>query len=371
MYCYRSYHDLGLAVWRAIPRLGKRFDVVVGIPRSGLIPALMMALYQDSDASSLDLFLEGKVFSHGMTRAGSGDAAGGSIRPGSSVLVIDDSISSGTAMRKAKERIASSGIVERLGLSISTAAVYYVPAYSQYREIVDFAFEPCPAPRVFQWNVFNHPEQDRFLLDIDGIVCQDPTEEENDDGVRYLEFLKSATPRFRTRFPVGGFVTSRLEKYREPTEEWLARNGFRHETLAMLDLPTKEARIKAGCHASFKASVFSKSDKALFLESDCRQALEIASTTGKDVFCSETMTLFTSSDAGVGTISRTYLELLHKLWLAECEVHRRNKALFALKNSLSFRAGRFVTAPFRFAHLALERLLHGRRRSHNIQEGKQ
>ena len=48
-------------------------------------------------------------------------------------------------------------------------------------------------------------------MDIDGVLCADPTPEENDDGEKYRHFLLNAPPLFIPKVTIGTLVTSRLE----------------------------------------------------------------------------------------------------------------------------------------------------------------
>jgi uncharacterized HAD superfamily protein len=56
----------------------------------------------------------------------------------------------------------------------------------------------------------------------------------------------------------------------------------------MLDLPSKEERMRLGCHSQFKADVYAASNAVLFIESEYGQAQEIAAKAGKPVLCIET-----------------------------------------------------------------------------------
>lgn len=136
----------------------------------------------------------------------------------------------------------------------------------------------------------------RACLDIDGVLCLDPTKDENDDGARYEAFLSSARPHLVPTVPVGTLVTSRLEKYRSQTEDWLGRNGVEFGELRMLDLPNAEERRRQRIHGSFKAEVYAgKRDAILFIESDEHQAQKISQLSGKAVICTNTMRLYRNS----------------------------------------------------------------------------
>ena len=65
----------------------------------------------------------------------------------------------------------------------------------------------------------------------------------------------------------------------------------------MLDLPNKEARQKANCHASHKASEYKLNQYKLFIESSLSQALEINKITGKPVLCTENFEMIFNSQS--------------------------------------------------------------------------
>ena len=146
---------------------------------------------------------------------------------------------------------------------------------------------------MFQWNYLNHINIETSCFDMDGVLCEDPTDEQNDDGEKYIEFLINARPLFIPQYKIRAIVTSRLEKYRTYTEDWLKKHNVMYENLYMLNLPNKEARIKANAHAKFKSKVYKKLSKTkYFYESDREQAIEIFNLTGKPTICVGTDEIF-------------------------------------------------------------------------------
>jgi uncharacterized HAD superfamily protein len=266
---FRSIADLYKDVWRGLSRVPHDIDVVVGIPRSGMLPATIIALARNLPLAEIDGFAAGRTLGVGHTRRE--DTGAGSFVH---ALVIDDSCRTGASMREAREKLA------HLGCRITFAAVYGTGAITGE---IDLVFAAVPEPRVFEWNVLHHPIVSRSCFDIDGVLCVDPTEAENDDGARYLSFLAEAIPLHRPRREIAMLVTSRLEKYRAPTEDWLERHGIRYGELRMLDLPDAAARRRLGAHAGFKAEVYRGSSCALFVESELHQARDIARLAGKPV----------------------------------------------------------------------------------------
>jgi uncharacterized HAD superfamily protein len=113
----------------------------------------------------------------------------------------------------------------------------------------------------------------------------------NADGPNYSIFLANARPLLMPGQRVGHLVTSRLERYRPETEQWLAKHGIEYGKLWMIDLPSAAERRRRKAHASFKAEVYAKVDAQLFVESEERQAIEIAHLSGKPVLSIETQTV--------------------------------------------------------------------------------
>jgi len=282
---FRSFEDLAEAVRANLHRVPHDIDVVVGVPRSGMFPASMLALHRNATLTDLDGFFEGRILQHGIRREKPGIRANSELWR--NVLVVDDSVGSGGTMANVRARIAAAGG----NWKVWYCAIYGIEACHPQ---VDLIFEACPLPRAFEWNVMHHPQHlATACLDIDGLLCVDPTAEENDDGPGYARFLGDATPFFLPTVPIGALVSSRLEKHRAATEDWLHRHGIQYGELHLLDLPSAAERRRLRAHVPFKAAVYrSKKNSWLFLESELDQARAIAQLTGKAVICTSQMILF-------------------------------------------------------------------------------
>jgi uncharacterized HAD superfamily protein/adenine/guanine phosphoribosyltransferase-like PRPP-binding protein len=286
---YRSISDMNAAIVNNMHRLPRDLDLVVGVPRSGLLAANLLALAGNTRMSDLDSYLDGRVYSAGTTKTHSLRNTKSGKRK---VLILDDSIRTGDAMTTVRQRVAAANLDD----TIFYAAVY--GAAPQHPE-TDLVFEVVLQPRIFQWNFMHHVALEQACVDIDGVLCHDPSGQENDDGAAYIEFLKSARPLYPMTRPIGALVTSRLEKYRPQTEAWLAATGVRYNQLIMLDLPNKAERQRLAAHGSFKADFYRKSGFGLFIESENAQAREIARLSGKPVLCVETHTMIEPSAVAI------------------------------------------------------------------------
>lgn len=272
------------AILYGLREIPEDIDLIVGIPRSGLLAALLFSLYLNKPITDLEGLLEGRLLATGKRplRDGGNDPIASARR----ILVVDDCISQGAEMAKARAKLEKAGLANKSIL----LSVYSFPEKSQKADIV---LEVVPRPMVFQWSCMHSPNIQSFCVDIDGILCADPIEMEDDDGRRYRNFLKNAKPLFTPVHEIGWLVTCRLEKYRAETEDWLARHGVRYQKLVMMDYEDLAAREEDRRHAEYKAEVYVQSGKELFIESNAGLAERIAELTGRPVLSFTTNTLHT------------------------------------------------------------------------------
>jgi uncharacterized HAD superfamily protein/adenine/guanine phosphoribosyltransferase-like PRPP-binding protein len=274
---YRSLADLAAAINRSLACIPPDIDLVVGVPRSGMIAATAVAVKLERPLADLWGYAEGRLLRHGNYRSPGTERADHAGRQ--HILLVDDSIRTGRTLAEA------CALLTRMQPPPARITTFVAFASEEAAKDVDVVCEHVPAPRLFEWSMLHDPDLARCCVDIDGVLCCDPTAEENDDGPRYLGFLDGARPLMLPSQPIGTLVTARLEKYRRPTEAWLARNGVRYQKLEMLDLPSAEMRLRRGIHGRFKAEVYRRSGRELFIESDPAQAAEIAARSGLPVVC--------------------------------------------------------------------------------------
>ena len=273
--CYRSYADMAALIAGNIDSFAKySFDLVVGVPRSGMIPAYMIALFFNINCCSFPEFRN----NYAIEKCGSRTIISAIKYPQDAqrILVVEDSFGKG-------ERLAAmmASLPDAVRARCIVSAIYTAQPKNN---ILDFSLEHIPKPRFFEWNIYHHILVKESAFDIDGVLCADPTEEENDDGEKYIEFLLNARPKFIPTLTIHTLVTSRLEKYRPQTVAWLQREGVLYKNLVMLDLPSKEARKNNNAYATHKAEMYRNDELKVFFESNDKQAQEIFTLTGKPVF---------------------------------------------------------------------------------------
>ncbi|MBA3283837.1 MAG: phosphoribosyl transferase [Nitrosopumilus sp.] len=303
---YKGFDDLSRDIKKNLYKIPSDISLVVGIPRSGLLPANLISLFLNRPLTDLDNFLKGSIISSGERgEMHDKDAFTGKI------LIVDDSIHSGKALSKAKAKIKT---LEKQ-FDIVYCAVYALPGSEH---LVDIHFESVEEPRVFEWNIFHHAVLKNACVDIDGVLCIDPLDSENDDGDCYINFLGAAKAKILPKVKIGTLVTSRLEKYRSHTEDWLRKNNIKYDELIMMDVPDKATRLKLSNHGEFKASEYKKKKNAyLFIESNAGQAQKIFEITGKDVYCVDTNEMLSRNSVNFSILksrlSRKYKFLKYKI----------------------------------------------------------
>lgn len=276
---YRTIADLNNTILKNLCKIPRDIDLVVGVPRSGMLPANLIALYLNLPYTDIDSFIEGRIYKYGER------GAFATVRKLERVLIVDDSVCSGKAMLQVKDKIQP--LIE--AYKFIFCSVYQYPPTI---DLVDIYFELVELPRLFQWNIIHNPILSVSCVDIDGVLCVDPTNEENDDGEKYISFLRNARPLYIPSVKIHTLVSCRLEKYRELTDIWLRQNGVEYDNLILLDLPNKDARIKWGKYGLYKANVYMSSPCKLFVESSLSQSEIILHKSKKAVFCTEDFNLY-------------------------------------------------------------------------------
>lgn len=275
---YKSYQDLSDAIRRNLWKIPQDVDIIVGIPRSGMIAALMVAELLGRRCASLDDFLDGNIMSCGdrQTLLGRG-------RPGK-VLVIDDTVNTGAAIVRARKMLVT---------MTGPYDILFGCVFARGRDakaLVNIWMEDIYVPGerwyLYEWNIMHHHahKTQAMMWDIDGVLCQDPPSERDTKAYEY--YLEHAVPMVVPTTPIGAIVTYRLEKYRDITERWLKRHGIQYNDLIMFQADSREERNATSYPGRYKAHQYKKSDWAtLFVESDREQAARICELSGKPVFC--------------------------------------------------------------------------------------
>lgn len=276
---YVSYEDIANTIRKNLWKIPEDIDLIVGIPRSGMIPALMIAEFLNKPLSDIDSFAEQRILQSG--------GRGRLIKNNSykKVLVLDDTVYSGASLQQAKDKlrhleqnytilygcIYAEGPEAKNKVNIYLEENYLSGGDNQY---------------LYEWNILHHyKSKTKYMMwDMDGIICKDPPDDKNTE--EYEKYISEAIPMIIPTTPIGAICTYRLEKYRDITKQWLDKYGIKVNQLIMFNAPTREERNQTSSPGYYKGKVYKEANWAkLFLESDANQAEKIHKISGKPVFC--------------------------------------------------------------------------------------
>ena len=273
---FRSLSDLMQSITDTLPeiRASGPYDYIVGVPRSGVAPAANIAIMLGGvPYADLTSFVAGVANDHKKTI---------SVAPHSRVLLVDDTSSQGGAMKEAYDKLVRAHPNMKVTRYVVWAAPDTNPAH------YDICSGIVPKPRMFEWNMWKIERLNTVAFDMDGVLCRDPTQHENDKGPKLIEYYKTAPAKFLPSSPVACIITNRLERNREYTEQWLADNGVEYGQLIMKE-NEKEGHIE---HKVRKIQMVSD-QISMYVESDTRQARLIAErVAGLPVWCIDNRKLY-------------------------------------------------------------------------------
>ena len=250
---------------------------IVGVPRSGMIPASVIAAHLH-----LPLY---SFHNGGVVKVSVGASRGNVARGGTGRLaVVDDTTFSGVQMQKTKLLMRD--------LDAVYAVVYVNPLRPKSVNVVDLYAKSLPAPHVLEWNWANNgPLTGKWAdvpgygagiaIDLDGIVVHD----EFSGGRTGSPYM---VPRM---YPVPLIVTGRSEAHKRPTEAFLRNLRVQW---SQLEMRPRDVELTPETAAKHKAKHFGESKCGIFMESCPEQARMIHEITKKPVICPRAETVFQS-----------------------------------------------------------------------------
>lgn len=236
---------------------------IVGVPRSGMLPASVIATH-------LHLPLL-ELAENGPRELIAGSRGPTLMRRAGKLVVIDDTVYGGNSMKRARNL---------MGMTQAVYAAVYVRPESAHS--VDLFARNLPSPHILEWNLANagptrgHAANAVYgtglAFDVDGILIHD-ADSGGKIGAPYL------VPRAH---PVRLIVTGRQEYHREETANMLRSLGVQWDRLEMLPDDAPFTWEEAAKH---KAKHYAGSGCGFFVESDPMQAEIIQRLSGKPVIC--------------------------------------------------------------------------------------
>lgn len=276
---YITYETMCRDIRQNLTKIPRDVCGVLGIPRSGMLPATIIAEHLNIGLCTLDaamsMGVDAALRSHG----------GRSLRKTSSrrLLVVDDSCYYGNALTSVRDTLSHPAFS---GYDITVLVVYLEGPCTKERPDIwlrDIRSTAADGPfgwAIYEWNLFAHGRlTERTLFDLDGVICVEPPDERYTDA--YETYIAKPTPLHVPTAKTVSICTYRLMRYAGVTAKSLADMGLPDVNLHM-------ATDRKLPPADFKAQVYRGDYWMLFVESSRRQATLLREYTRKPVICMET-----------------------------------------------------------------------------------
>lgn len=262
-------------IFRNLHRIPEDIDAIVGIPRSGMITATMIAEYKSIQVTDVFSFINEtptvSVNTHGSLSK--------QFKPKDvkKIILVDDCMGFGITMKNTVDLIKRT----KSDVDIITFVVFVEPYSTDkvdiYCEVMSYQFMPYSIlKRCVQY----------ACVDMDGVLTEDVPYEYDTDDDRYRNFLLNQRPMFVPETPIFKIVTGRLAKHADVTKEWLIKHNIQYNQLVMLDYPNNKRRSEINV-GEYKGMQYKMCDAELFIESDLNEAMTIKRISNKPVFCTQ------------------------------------------------------------------------------------
>jgi hypothetical protein len=257
-----------MAEWAMREPVLREAAAFIGVPRSGLLLANMLALHLNKHLLPLPWLWRGDSVEP-LRRGSRGMGPG-------HVVVIEDSVLTGATLRQLMRRVKDSGPHR----PVRFAAAYVradtpglFPGLLYARVIPRYA--------AFAWNWAHQRRLEQAVLDMDGVLFPMGA------AIDELDAVPLVVPTYA---PLA-IATGRREKYRAATLAWLRRWGIPTRTLHMM--PTdKDAHATVGGVVGHKSSVAKALGALWFVESEADQSADISTAAGIPVLCTADWRLY-------------------------------------------------------------------------------
>ena len=260
-----SYKQLNEWILEFIKTIPNKFDLIVGIPRCGLVFASILSAKFGRPLTVPDSYW---MWKSPLPNLGI-----------NSILICDDAISSGQQMDMA---------IKMIHIRYPNAKIEIAVVIKHLNSVVDYYHKITDDPKLFEWSLV-HFKSGKLACDIDGVICNDlPVgfeEEISPEG--YEDHIKNAIPQFIPQYTIDTIVSCRVERWRKETEKWLQKVGIKYEQLKLWDIEKPANRI--GKWADYKIEEIGNANIDYVFESNWEQTQRIYEALKIPVLCFEKM----------------------------------------------------------------------------------
>jgi hypoxanthine phosphoribosyltransferase len=260
-----TFEDIfGLAVdWADM--LPKDFDCIIGVPRSGLLIANVLAAKMGKPLSTADDFVRGIVWVSKDSEKGSAYKR---------VLIVEDAVDTARAL---KEDIAKLKAYNPL-LEVKTGCLFTQnPEMQRWIDYYYASAHDAPA----EWHMHSFFKSTVLAVDLDGVLLEE----------------KTGNPLLIPAFHVEAVITARLENQRAAVEEWLKRHGVKCNKLIMFQGKAEERSLMN--LAKYKAESIRLVGAEWFWESEPEMAEAICGIIKLPIYCPTNRRIYSSKSRWV------------------------------------------------------------------------
>ncbi len=211
-YFYRTINDLNDLIKENLARLQSyNFDLIVGLPRRGMIPATLIGLFLNKPVVSfneLNANLASEKIGYRLQ-----EESAKFPKSYSNILLVDDSTDEGTVFEQAFSKLD-----EATAKKVTTLSVY---ATEKGGDRVDLHLETLEEPKLYEWNILH---KKAALADaamrFEGIIVTNA-------------ITGAWIPVTLPSYPVKIVYSGLRERHREQLESFLRQHGVQFEQLKM------------------------------------------------------------------------------------------------------------------------------------------
>ena len=268
---FKNFNCINALIYTNLYKIPADIDLIVGIPRSGLLIGSIIAEYLNKPI--MDLYSISDSYENLNLNPKASKTPIIKLNEIKKILLVDDTVYAGTTMNN-----AISYIKDKYNFDIVTYSVFVKPGMTNNCGVY------CQETEHFvPWNILK-VSAGEACFDMDGVLCEEVPRKFDTDDSKYIEFIRNSRQLFRPDRKLNTIITGRLEKYRGVTEEWLKKHNIQYDRLIMLNVKNVAERNRMDV-GKYKAEQYKKSGCSLFIESSLKQATTIKNATNKPVFC--------------------------------------------------------------------------------------
>lgn len=195
---------------------------VIAIARGGLFPGFIIAEHLNVPITTVDKFIENQenCWFNESTFIKFNNITNGKL------LVIDDSVCTGNSLKQTMNKLKNI-----TGFSFVFATIHASTSFDNLI-VLDDNTVYWDFSRLYEFNLFRTFLFNDCVSDIDGVLCKDPDWGLDTKENEYVYFLTNTAPYIHVP-KIDILLTSRIEKYRPQTENWLKKNNISYNQLIM------------------------------------------------------------------------------------------------------------------------------------------